>query len=37
MVVEDRYFYTVSHHIADSVELFARLIHPEAFTAVDGS
>lgn len=31
IVVQDRYFYTVSHYIAESVELFARLLHPEVF------
>lgn len=37
LVVQDRYFYTVSHHIAESVELFARLLHPGAFPSEGGS
>lgn len=37
VVVQDRYFYTVSHHIAESIELFARLLHPEAFGPGEGS
>lgn len=37
VVVEERYFYTVSHYVAESVELFARLLHPEAFQAGEGS
>ena len=31
LAVPSRYFHTISHHIAESVERFARLIHPEAF------
>lgn len=31
VVFPSRYFYTVSQYITESIELFARLLHPEAF------
>jgi iron complex transport system substrate-binding protein len=37
LVVQDRHFYTVSHHIAESVELFSRLLHPDLFLTEEGS